>query len=426
MNKNVRVASYLLIAASASAAVIAGCSGGKKSDNSIKIGGILALTGAYAASGVDNVKAVQLAIDEINAGGGVLGKKISLLNKNDDTDPAQATVKATELAAAGVGIVVGSISSSETLAGAAVLTSAHIVQISNSATSPLLTTYPDQGYLFRTCASDALQGKLLAKRARARGFTKVNVIHTDDAYGQGLADAFVAQFTSTAGTSAASYSYVSAGTPPTTAMASALLTSAGLASGTPPQAVVLISVGQDAVVFLKQWEGGGFSTSTYWYFSDSLEDASGFVQAGLTAGVSFTFLHEGTGPTAPATATYQTFATSFEAKNGAPPGAGNYDANIYDAVYLAAMAMEKGGAADGPTIHNNLQSVSSGGTAVAPGNWATIKGMIDAGTDVNYDGASGNVDFDGDGDVVAPYDIWAVVNTNGSFQISIKQSGVSP
>ena len=135
-----------------------------------------------------------------------------------------------------------------------------------------------------------------------------------------------------------------------------------------------------------------------------------------------TFPHEGSGPSTPATATYMDFDTRFNSKYGRHPGPGNYDANAYDAAYLIAMAIEQGGAADGPTIKANLLTVSTGGTAVAPGNWTSVKAMIDASTDVNYEGAAGNENFDSNGDVIAAYDIWKVQGST----ITTVVSGVNP
>lgn len=395
----------------------AACSGGKSS-NGIKIGSILSLTGDYAAVGADEVDAINLAFDEINAGGGVLGKNLQLVNRDDGTDATRAPGAAQSLAAAGVGAVIGGISSSVTLAAAAVTSPAQIVQISASGTSPSITTFADGGYLFRTCPSDALQGRLLAQRAHAHvpDFTNVAVIHTTDAYGQGLADAFAATFTSTSGSTVKSISYPDA---PTTAIVTAVLNSAFAVA---PQAVVLISVPSEGVQFITKFLTGGYPSSTFWYFTDSVEDQQNFVQATITAGGNFTFPHEGSGPSTPSTTTYVDFDTRFNAKYGRHPGPGNYDANAYDAAYLIAMAIEQGGASDGPTIKANLLAVSTGGTAVAPGNWTSVKAMLDAGTDVNFEGAAGNENFDANGDVIAAYDIWKVQGST----ITTVVSGVNP
>src|SRR5205823_590615 len=117
--------------------------------------------------GAENVQAAQLAIDEINKAGGVLGTTLALVNKDDGSDAAKGATAAQALVDLKVPVVIGAAGSSISLSVAAVLAPAKVVQISESSTSPDLTTFADDGYLFRTCPSDALQGVLLAECAKA-------------------------------------------------------------------------------------------------------------------------------------------------------------------------------------------------------------------------------------------------------------------
>ncbi len=74
----------------------------------------------------------------------------------------------------------------------------------------------------------------------------------------------------------------------------------------------------------------------------------------------------------------------------------SYAAESYDAVILIALAAEQGGATDGQTIRDNLQSVSSGGTKCF--TYAECKELLADGTDIDYDGVSGTIEFDANGD----------------------------
>src|SRR5262249_35995586 len=105
----------------------------------IMIGGVMSPTGA-----IDQVQAANLAIDEINHAGGVLGRPLQLVNKDDHFDPAMGTQAINDLVAAGPpAVVLGSVMSQVTLAVAAVTVPNHVPQISAASTSPMLTTYAD-------------------------------------------------------------------------------------------------------------------------------------------------------------------------------------------------------------------------------------------------------------------------------------------
>src|SRR5262249_24800144 len=148
---------------------------------------------------------------EINHAGGVLGRPLQLVNKDDHFDPAMGTQAINDLVAAGPpAVVLGSVMSQVTLAVAAVAVPHPVPHISPASSSPLPTPYAahaDDGYLFRTSPSDALQGKLLAERAHAKGFTNVGVIHLPGPYGEGLAAAFSNEFANLGGTITISKEY---------------------------------------------------------------------------------------------------------------------------------------------------------------------------------------------------------------------------
>ncbi|MHB8878495.1 MAG: ABC transporter substrate-binding protein, partial [Myxococcaceae bacterium] len=148
----------------------------------IKLGSIFSVTGSLAAIGAEQLEAAQLAVSQINAAGGVQGAQLKLTNRDDGTAVDKAKTAAEAFVADGVPVVFGAIGSAISMGVSEVTSAADMVQISASSTSPLLTTAADNGHLFRTCTSDALQGKLLAKRAKARGLTKVAVIHIPGAY----------------------------------------------------------------------------------------------------------------------------------------------------------------------------------------------------------------------------------------------------
>ena len=156
----------------------------------IKIGIAGPFTGAYAAFGEQLTRGAQKAVDDINAKGGIKGKKIVLVQGDDQCDPKQAINVANKLVDQDrIKVMVGHFCSSSTIPASEVYDEAGIVQITPASTNPKVT---DRGLpnIFRTCGRDDQQGrvagKFIAKTLKAK---KVAVIHDKDTYGQGLADA---------------------------------------------------------------------------------------------------------------------------------------------------------------------------------------------------------------------------------------------
>jgi branched-chain amino acid transport system substrate-binding protein len=395
---------------------LAGCGGGTGGDT-ITLGTVLSQTGSLANIGVEQAQAAQLAVDEINKAGGVLGgSKLALVNKDDGTDASNMSAKgraaAMDLINAKVPVIFGAIGSQLTLDVATVTGPANVVQISGSSTSPAITTqHATDPYLFRTCPSDALQGKLLANRAKAKAFSKVAIIHLPGAYGVGLADAFQTSFTAQGGTVTVDQEY-------TEGMQSYVSLLTGVYAGN-PEAIVLIAYPTDGAQIIKDYNSTFSAKGTFWYFTDALEDP-GFI-AGVGAS-GFTFMHEGTGPGTVSGPRYDAFQAAFTKKYGVGANPGTFSPNVYDAVYLVALAMQASGKSDSASIKGALTGVSAGGTPYGATDWPQAAADAKAGKDINYEGVTGPVDFDASGDVVAPYDIWKIAGG----AITVVEAAVTP
>ncbi|MEE8454415.1 MAG: ABC transporter substrate-binding protein, partial [Limibaculum sp.] len=117
----------------------------------------------------------------------------------------------------------------------------------------------------------------------------------------------------------------------------------------------------------------------------------------------------------PENASYQLFADAFQS-TGMDPAA-PYASHGYDATFLIALAIEKAGAADPAKIAAALPEVANApGEIVRPGEWEKAKALIAAGKEVNYEGASGSVDFDAAGDVPGFYSV-NTINAAGKFEM---------
>ena len=160
-------------------------------DEQIKIGIMVPLTGALGEYGMDVKTGVSMAVDEINAQGGIRGKEVKAVYKNTWGHPERAVTLMEECAAEGIPVVIGDITSEGALACAQVADEVGIVLISQAATTPKLSGYSP--YVFRTISSDIYQGRGMARIFRIfhPDADNITVLYIDNAYGTGLAGAFV-------------------------------------------------------------------------------------------------------------------------------------------------------------------------------------------------------------------------------------------
>ncbi len=157
--------------------------------DTIKIGIAGAHSGDLASYGQPTVKAAQLVIKNINAAGGVAGRKVELIIEDDACKPEMATNVATKLVSAKVDAVIGHICSGATKAALRTYKDAGIIVISPSATSPELTFSGQYPNFFRTIAPDSAQAKLVADfTLQTLKLSKIVIIHDKGDYGKGFAE----------------------------------------------------------------------------------------------------------------------------------------------------------------------------------------------------------------------------------------------
>ena len=155
----------------------------------IKLGVAGPHSGDLAPYGIPAMKAAQLVVKKVNAGGGVLGKQVELLIQDDQCKPEIATNTATKLVTDGADVVLGHICSGATKAALGIYKDAKIPVMSPSATNPGLTQSGDYPNFFRTIASDDMQARLAVDFAIDKlGVKKVAVLHDKGDYGRGFAD----------------------------------------------------------------------------------------------------------------------------------------------------------------------------------------------------------------------------------------------
>ncbi|WAI02364.1 ABC transporter substrate-binding protein [Methanogenium organophilum] len=160
-------------------------------NETIKIGIMVPLSGGLGEYGMDVKIGVDMAVDEINAKGGIGGKMVQAVYKNTWGHPERDATLMKECADEGIPVVIGDITSAGALACAEIAEDEGIVLISQAATTPELSGYGP--YVFRTISSDTYQGRGMARIFQIfhPNADNITVLYIDNAYGTGLAEAFM-------------------------------------------------------------------------------------------------------------------------------------------------------------------------------------------------------------------------------------------
>ena len=178
----------------------------KKEEKEIKIGAVLPLTGSAAVWGENSRMGLEIALEEVNAAGGVKGKKVNLIFEDSQSDSAKAVSALQKLISTDkVSVVIGDIASSSVLAMAPIAEKAKVVLLSPGASNPDISKAGE--FIFRNWQSDALEGKVDAKYAYEHLGKNVAVLYVSNAYGTGLKTVFEESFQKLGGKILASESF---------------------------------------------------------------------------------------------------------------------------------------------------------------------------------------------------------------------------
>lgn len=184
-----------IIAMLAGATMMMSCGANQSQEESstIKVGGMGPLTGSVAIYGITVDKGAKLAFEEINANGGVLGKKFEYISLDEKADPIEAVNAYNKLTDEGVVAILGSVTSKPTLAVAELAAQDGIPMITPTGTQINIT---DAGpNIFRVCFTDPYQGSTLAKFSKDKlgAKTAAIMVNTSSDYSDGIANAFIKQ-----------------------------------------------------------------------------------------------------------------------------------------------------------------------------------------------------------------------------------------
>ncbi|WP_336640836.1 ABC transporter substrate-binding protein [Microbacterium sp. USHLN272] len=379
---------------SASALVIAGCSstpsddsssGGDKpaTDLTLKLGSLLPKTGSLAFLGPPMESGVGLAVEEVNAA--EAGITIDLTAEDEgDTDTKAYETSIEKLRNADVSAIVGAAASGVSKLVLDGNVSAGILQISASNTSPDFTAWEDDGLYFRTAPSDLLQGEVLGNLIAEDGAKTLGIIYQNDAYGTGLNDALTTTFEGTGGEVVESVSF-NVGDAQFDAQVESI-------KAQNPDAVAIVSFEQFKTI-APLLVNAGISADKFYMVDGNLSDYGDEISVSL----------EGAQGTKAGPALEDDFTDRLQASWTA---AGNpevkdftYAAEAYDAVILVALASLAAGSTEGADIAAKMQEVSGGsGDGEKCTSFAECAKIINDGGTADYDGYSGDVTFDENGD----------------------------
>jgi neutral amino acid transport system substrate-binding protein len=348
---------------------------------SLNIGTILPVTGSLAFLGPPEVAASEFAVEDINAAGGVLGSPATITQGDSgDTSTDLANTEVDRLLAGGAQVIVGAASSAVSKTVIDKITSAGVVQFSPANTSPDFTTYDDKGLYFRTAPSDLLQGRVLANLVIEEGSTTAAVLFRQESYGQGLADAFKANFEGAGGTVSEFLAYA-----PETDTFDAEVDTVVAAN---PDAIIVIGFAETGSILTTMHQRGVGPTSKKVYGVD------GNIE-GLTDLVSDPKILKGIRGTVPSVdlGTITEFTARLDGYNNGEGvnGVYAYGAETYDAIVISALAAEIAGCADGVSIGREINGVTKDGEKCT--TYADCLALVQAGTDIDYDGLGGPYEF---------------------------------
>jgi len=332
--------------------------GSKESANEILIGQYSSLTGTTATYGQSSTRASQIAVDEVNAAGGVLGKKIKMLLEDTQSKPEEAALAATKLLTRDkVVALIGEIASSRSLAAAPIAQANKIPMVSPGSTNPEVTRKGD--YIFRVCYIDPFQGEVLAKFAfNSLKVTKVAILKdVKNDYSIGLADFFTQTFNALGGEIVAEQAY-SEGDADFHAQLTAI-------KGTNPEVIFVPGYYTEAALIIKQ--ARELNMNMVFIGGDGWDSSKLLEIGGAAMNGCFFTNHYAADDTS---SIVQEFVKKYKARYNETPDA--MAVLGYDATNIVIDAIRRAGSTEGPKIRDALAST------------------------VDYQGVSGKITIDAD------------------------------
>jgi branched-chain amino acid transport system substrate-binding protein len=362
----------------------------------VRLGWMGGITGPIAQLVPPILRASQMAVEQVNEQGGILGgRRLTLIsadgqcNAQGGTDATSKLINVDQVVA-----IVGGLCSGETIAGAnAQAIPNGVVMVSPASTSPLITALQDRDLIFRVVPSDAYQGQVMARMVWNQGLRRVAVTHVNNDYGRGLGTAFRDAFTALGGTVTAFAAHEDQRASYRTELAT-------LARGNPEALVIAAYGGGSGLTIIRQALEGGFFNR--FIGGDGMRDD--VLPRELGANLNLTVTQPVPRAGNPSLEIFNQMFTAI----GQNPSA-IFVAQAYDAAFALALAIQHSGGTDRARISASLRAVTApGGTIIRPGQWREAVAALAAGQRITYVGASGPIEFDANGDVPGNVAQWTI------------------
>lgn len=344
-----------------------GCQKAEKS-NEIVLGAIMPLTGDAAVYGKNCKQGIELAVSEINDKGGINGKPIKIIFEDSQLQPKNAVTVFQKLVSVDkVPAILGPLASSCAMATATVANQNKVVSFSPGASTPKLT---DAGpYIFRNWQSDALEAIIMANYALKKGWQKFAIFYVNNDFGIALKDYFIKTIEKKGGAILVTESFEQGHTD--------FKTQITKIKNSTPDAIYLLSYPQQTPIIINQMKS--LDVKAQILGVAAMEDPSLTEIAGKNAeGILYTIAI----PLSEDKPIRKSFIENYEQKFGEKPGL--ISDTGYDAVYILAKAIENSRQLEGEYIQKALSEIKE------------------------YNGASGPMTFDDNGDVIKPIGIKVV------------------
>jgi branched-chain amino acid transport system substrate-binding protein len=373
------------------AMALTACSSGDSSSGSsdvIKFGWLNGITGDYSSYYEPSQAAVTIAIDEINADGGLLGKRVELVTA-DNLSTVEGAVQGFSRLVDVEGVVaVGGVESTGALAIRDSANELEIPVICPGCGTPELDELNGE-YIWRITGSDSDGGTVAAQFARDEGVRRVAIMAQNTEGMSEPADIFKKVFTEGAGGEVVADVRFNPGR-------SSYQAELAQAFDAQPDAVYLAAGHEAASVILREWQRRGYG-GQFFVSPDLVTPPIGSLMPELENGVAVGAIaaYDTESPA------YASFAERFKAETGQDPAAGVYDANQYDEYIALALAITKAQSTEGAAIAEALPEVlNPEGTPV----YSYAEGLkeLDAGNEIDYHGASGTLDINENNNLVKP------------------------
>ncbi len=349
-------------------------------DGTLVLGAILPRGGVAPELGVSLRAAVDLAVGEINAAGGVLGQQVKLIVRDEGDNAASALLAEQELVQLGVDAIIGPTSSIDTLGTLSTAVEQRVLTCSPTASALALDDFPDNGLFIRTVPSDSLQARALARVVEESGSSSAAVVYLDDAYGRPLAEATEAAMRANGTVVATSVGFQSG--------ADSIEAAVNDVADVAPPVVVVIADKSTGPAIISALDDALGSTAPTYVVNDAIRrpDASSVpFGRGLVERVV------GVSPLAYSLS--KDFLAALDELD--PDATGLFAANAYDCVNLIALAAEAADSTNAFDIASNVPAVSDGGLSCR--NFAQCSTVLAQGRNPDYDGPDGVVAIDANG-----------------------------